>query len=533
MKKLNDLAKARDLLNIPCASWMPPRWLNTPPIEYIEHNLKVMTEHSPPLNVNFRLNQSQRVYYGHKEAIAVPRGSGKHIIVLKGRRMGVTTLEQALSYAMIKTRPGSKVVTIAQTDDAVSEIFTMVKHFHNEDKNWIKATTNSTTALSYASLRSQFTVNTAGGTAIKRGATLHRAHGSEVAFWDLNDSASMNLIASVTNACNLGEIVLESTANGSSGVFYELWQDAIRGKGSFHPIFLPWFLDHRNKIVPTMREVAEIFDTLDEDEIFLVTKHDCSVEQLAWRRMKIAGSEKGLMIFKQEFPSFSEEAFLSTGYHYYDSKMIEVLIRLAADPIYDSNGLTVWKDPQVGHRYIVAADTSEGNVGSDPTPVVVLDWRTGEQVYRLNCCLKPNVLGERIVEIAKKYNDAIIAVESNNTGHSVLNTIMNTCLYPNIYYMVDDVRAEEKELTRPGWRTDGKSKPILLAELNEALEKRHMTCNDKLFLEECRTFNGEGKVTKKGKHHGDLVIAWGIAWQVRKAWDQLSSFENDGSSFFI
>ena len=53
------------------------------------------------------------------------------------------------------------------------------------------------------------------------------------------------------------------------------------------------------------------------------------------------------------------------------------------------------------------------------------------------------------------------------------------------------------------------------------LENNLMLCNDKLFLEQCRSFrntdSGSGKVARGKGHHGDLVISWAIAWQVRKS----------------
>jgi len=60
-----------------------------------------------------------------------------------------------------------------------------------------------------------------------------------------------------------------------------------------------------------------------------------------------------------------------------------------------------------------------------------------------------------------------------------------------------------------------------LGDLDDALEKMHIKVNDMLFLDQCKTFkddNGRVKQTRSAAgHHGDLVMAWGIAWQVRKS----------------
>jgi len=517
---LNGFASAKDIILRTSNIWVPPKFTGMDVTEYIETNLKVATEDDPPLIVPMKFNPVQKKLEKLLEKIESPKTSGKRVMILKSRRMGVTTLLQAVSYAKMKIQPGFKCVTVAQTKDVVEEIFEMVKLFHKEDKNFIRASKNSTTELAYAALRTKFSVATAGGVAIKRGDTLHRVHGSEVAFWELNDKDSENLIASLDKAGNKGEMFLESTANGTAGIFYNLWVEAVSGKSRWKPLFLGWHLDVRNSIILTNDEVNEIIDTIDEDEIFLVKKFGCNANQLAWRREQVGHSEKSKRIFKQEYPAFAEEAFVSTGHGYFDSQMLESKIKECLEPIYKSEETTIWKRPEEGHTYIVAADTSEGNVDSDPSPIVILDWNTGEQVYMKNWCVRPQRLGKECVKLAKEYNGAIIAIENNNTGHSAINTVMNQELYQNVYFHEDDVRDESKKEHSPGWRTDRKTKPILLGDLDDAIEKGHMKVNDKVFIEQCKTFidkNGSAKSSGTNGHHGDLVIAWGIAWQVRSS----------------
>lgn len=521
----NGFASAKDLLRKISKVWLPPEYSGMPEIQYLEKNLKVATEDDPPLIVPFRLNPVQKVYHRLKEQIETPRTSGKRILTLKSRRMGVTTYEQGMSYSKVRTQSGARCVTVAQSDDAVTTIFEMVKLFHKEDPNYLRPSRDNETTLAYSALRSKFSVSTAKGTAIKRGDTLHRVHGSEVAFWTTDERASDNLIASLDKAANKGEIVLETTANGPSGLFYSLWQDAQSKRDRWRGLFLGWYLDSRNSIPITIEERDRIIDTLDDEELYLIEKHDCNASQLAWRREQRGTTAKSQKIFKQEYPAMPEEAFISTGFSYFDIATIELRLRQCKEPIYESDGLSIWRKPEPGRRYIVAADTSEGNPESDPSPIVVLDWESCEQVYRLNWCAKPSVLGRKCVDIAKEYNGAIIAVENNNTGHSVLNTILNQECYQNVYFHEDGVRDESKVSHVPGWRTDGRTKPILLDGLDKAIEDNLMIFNDRLFLEQCRAFKdegeGRGRATRNNNHHGDLVIAWGIALQVRRSYQSI------------
>lgn len=503
---------------------MPPEHLRIPEMEYAEKYVKIKTEDM--LVIPFRINPVQRIYYDIKARTPMPKATGKRFIVLKARRMGITTIEQCISYAQCRTRRNSKCMTIAQTKPDTAKIFEMVLRMHQDDPNFAKLDKDRKDALAYKLMRSDFSIGTAGGVAVARGDTLSRVHGSEVAFWDTNDNDTDNLIASLGEAARRGEMVLESTANGLGGWYYEKWQEAKSGDSIWTPIFLGWYMDSRNQVSVTKEESDIIVDTITDEESHLVDQFGCNINQIAWRREKSKGKAKAKKMFKQEYPSTPEEAFISTGTSYFNTDIIEKKERECKQPIRESEGLCIWAEPIEGIHYIVAADTSEGNLNSDDSPIGVLRWDNGEQVARLNWKASPSALGHKCVEFAKKYNGALIAIENNNTGHSAINTVMNQCLYNRVYYHEDLVKENPKESTTPGWRTTGLTRPLLLNELNDSLENDEMIVNDKLFLTQCRVFrdNGQGKseASRNSGHHGDLVITWGIAWQARKAKWKLS-----------
>ena len=61
-------------------------------------------------------------------------------------------------------------------------------------------------------------------------------------------------------------IFIESTANGVSGIFYDLWRGATEGKNGYVPVFIPWFTD------PDYREaVPENFERTPEEEELVAT----------------------------------------------------------------------------------------------------------------------------------------------------------------------------------------------------------------------------------------------------------------------
>jgi hypothetical protein len=509
-------ASAKDFLWRMDRNFLPPEHDRMDPMEYIEKY--VMIKDLRDLIIPFRINPVQREYKRIKDAVPMPKTTGKRILVLKARRMGVTTFEQANSYAMCRTRRNTECMTLAQTDKDTRKIFEMVLRMHKYDPNKARLDKDRKDAIAYKDMSSEFSIGTAGSTAVGRGGQLSKVHGSEVAHWDISDSDCDNLTVGLNETARLGEIVYETTANGLGGWFYERWMEASQGKGLWAPVFLGWFLDSRNAVPYTPEELEELIDTLDSEEAWLVQHKGCDPGKLLWRREKV---RVGAKLFRQEYPATPEEAFMFSGTAYFDTDVIDKLFRLCATPVHESGGFIVWKFPEKDRRYVIGVDTSEGNESSDDTPICVLDWETGEQVARYNGKLKPHVLGKKSVSVAKMYNGALLAVENNNTGHSVLNTVMNQELYTNVYWHEDPLKEDAKEEGTPGWRTTQKTRPLLLSELDEAIENRYMKVNDKLFLSQCRVFKdsgyGRSEVNRKTGSHGDLVFGWGIAWQARKA----------------
>ena len=77
-------------------------------------------------------------------------------------------------------------------------------------------------------------------------------------------------------------VFIESTANGVTGVFYDLWKGAVEGTNGYVPVFIPWYVD------PEYREPvpANFEPTPDEED--LIEKYDLDHEQLMFRRRKVA-----------------------------------------------------------------------------------------------------------------------------------------------------------------------------------------------------------------------------------------------------
>jgi hypothetical protein len=436
-------------------------------------------------------------------------------LLLKYRRGGFTTLEQALSYQLVTHVRHSQVVTLAHTNESTKRIFRIVKKYHEMDPMAPeKKGVGNATTLELAKLDSLFFIGTAGSSGFGRGDTLQRVHGSEVSKWCVGPQQYdkvTDLVAGLTEAASYGEVILETTPNGHEW-FCQTYKDAKKNMNDWYPIFLAWFHDPNNRVFDYNEE--ELRDTLTDQERTLIEKHKLDWAQIAFRRSKKTALRK---LFAQEYPEDDETCFITSGDPFFDVEFIIALIE--GLPTYKTTHVpggyqVIWKQPEADGEYVIGMDTSEGLSHSDPNGLGVLDKKTGQQVAAIHGRFDFDTLAKHGMRMSKMYNDALIGCERNNHGHAVLQRMLDLggkshLKGGNIFFFRDG---------RPGWDTNAETRPILLDELAEAVEDHYMKVFDQDFLGECLTFKKQsnGKYEADPGTHDDTVLKWGIAWQMRK-----------------
>ncbi|MCU1307077.1 MAG: hypothetical protein JWN45_1772, partial [Acidobacteriaceae bacterium] len=169
------------------------------------------------------------------------RFSGRSI-VLKARQMGITTWVAAQFFVSTITKRGTLTVLVAHDQQSAQEIFRIVHRFwENLPKRLRKGALRTSRAnvrqLVFPVLDSEYRVETAADPDAGRGLTIQNLHGSEVARWPGDAAGTLaSLRAAVTPK---GEVVLESTARGAVGCFYNEWLRAKETRHSQH--FFPWW----------------------------------------------------------------------------------------------------------------------------------------------------------------------------------------------------------------------------------------------------------------------------------------------------
>lgn len=496
---------------------------------YARHALKIRTKEGAiaPLI----LNEAQRYFLQRVEEQRAATGRVR-IIILKGRQQGLSTAVGARLIFRTTQNRAKKALVVAHKADSTRALFDMTRRYYENLPEVLKPAKrySSRSELVFddgtdKGLKSSYIVATAGGDGIARGETLQYLHLSEVAFWSKTTAQENfnSLIQAVPEADDT-EVYIESTANGITGTFAELWRGAVAGTNGFLPVFIPWHWQ------PEYRSpVPEGFDRTPDEEK-LVDAYGLDDEQLVWRRRKVA--QNGLELFKQEYPCNPDEAFLTTGRPVFDQEAIALRLREVGDPLIrmslnitedgfepDARGdLRIYAMPELTGTYTIGGDVAMGVRGGDYSVAQVLDGQKNQvAVYRGH--IHPDLFARVLQQLGRMYGDAYIACEVNNHGLLTNVRLAKDFAYPNVHQTVVKDHTLDRETTRIGFETNTKTKPMAVDELRAAFRDGLIRVNDRQTLEEMRAFivTEEGKLEAEPGHHDDAVMSLAIANHVHQS----------------
>jgi hypothetical protein len=441
-------------------------------------------------------------------------------IVLKPRQVGLTTWELARDIWFFLTRPGARVVVVCQSmsdDGAIREIAEKLRVMFASLAALgigVGVENGTITKWSLPSTKASLRVIGAGASeaaASKKGrsGTIHRLHITELAFFEFARETVNAMFECVPGPEYGTEIVIESTANGAAGLFYELYGAAKSGRSSLNPHFFSWLeqQEYRAQLAEGERMAP---DTDREREV--VGKYRATSEQLKWYRGKVA--DKGQDLVDQEYPTDEQTCWLTAGRLFFDMERTKTLLGLSREPIEvrevgreGSRGkLRIWEPFATGRTYIIVVDPSEG-VGGDPGAAVVYDRESAAHVATVHGQFSTWEMARVVADLGREANGALVVVERNNHGHAVLQALIQSIHYKNVYQGRD---------AKPGWLNNEVSRAAALEAFFDAHRESKWSSPDADSLGEMLRFvvNAKGKAEAAAGAHDDLVIAHTIAWFV-------------------
>jgi hypothetical protein len=313
-------------------------------------------------------------------------------------------------------------------------------------------------------------------------------------------------------------VVLESTANGIGGYFYDEWQRAKNGESDFVALFFAWFEEPAYEM-----EVPDGFEPTEEERGIIRRYPQVTYRKLVWRRWCIKNNCGGdTELFKQEYPSDDNEAFLVSGRPRFDIPILREYLDQCTDGkrgyleringeirfIPDPKGyIEVWDRPQ-GDSYI-GADVAKGLITGDASAAAVFD-----DSYSLNALwhgrIDPDLFADQLAMLGTHYRNALLVVEENNHGLTVLNKLKQD--YDNLYYRTSHNKLTDEVKRELGWYTSEQTKKLAIDHLAYLIRERKLRIKSRRFIEECMTYvrEDDGKTNAQQGSFDDIVMASAI-----------------------
>lgn len=215
--------------------------------------------------------------------------------------------------------------------------------------------------------------------------------------------------------------------------------------------------------------------------------------------------------------------FLGSGDTFLSADVIENIranIKSPIEKIGPRLSIWIWKKPEPGKKYVITSDVARGDA-ADFSTFSIFDHETCELVAEYMGKIQPDKLADLIDEYGRIYNEALACVEINTFGYFT-NIRLKDLKYPHLYYKsatIDPFKYQPTDLNEvPGFTTDSKSRPLMLAKLEEVLRTQTMVTYSQRLYDQLLAFIYIGNKAQASKDsNDDLVISSAIgAWLINK-----------------
>lgn len=475
------------------------------------------------------------------------------IIILKARQMGLSTAVEALIYWWTTTHKNITAMIVGHEDRSSKNLYNMFKRYYDNCNPLFKPTRkyDTKTDLTFSKedidgnqigLNSVIKTATARNTSAGRSDTIQLLHGSEIGEWENGEDLIASLLQTVPVRPNT-MIFLESTAKGIGNFFHKQWKASVKGDTPFEPFFFPWWIQDEyemdGKVEDYTEEELSIIEYMNEGtpiggRLFKITDRRRIERKILFRRYKEKEFAADPRKLYQEYPSTPHEAFVGAGRAVFDTKALLSMERLCADnlpthyelvqapdrtisPVLSPDSpLKVWDLPKRGEDYVIGADVAEGLKEGDFSVAEVIRVSDMKTVARWRGHIDPDLFGNQLDLLGRFYNFALIGVEINNHGLSVVQRLRDL-FYTKLYRREKGIDERFEEPTsKLGWQTNIKTKPLAIDALAEAIRDRHIVDYDPVFIEEAQGYvrDDAGRTNAQEGDHDDTVMAKAIALQM-------------------
>ena len=404
-------------------------------------------------------------------------------VILKARQLGISTITAAYVAWMMMFHRDKNVLVIATKFSTAANLVKKVKAIHKNLPDWMK--------IAEIAIDNRTSFELTNGSQIKASSTSGDAGRSEALSLLVIDEAAhvegldelwTGLYPTLSTG---GRCIALSTPNGVGNWFHQTCVDAEIEKNDFHLVTLPW----------------NVHPDRDQEWFDKETKN--------MSRRQIA----------QEL----ECNFNMSGETVFHPEDMELLAQTLEEPKYKTGfdrNLWIWEEFKQENTYMMTADVARGD-GADYSTFHIFNITTNEIAAEYKGKATPDLFAMLLDQTGREYGDCLLVVENNSVGWTVLSKL-EEMQYPNLYYSrksthehVEPHLAEGIGVT-PGFSTTMKTRPLVIAKLEEFVRNKLIKIKSKRLYNEMKTFvwqNGKPQAMKK--HNDDLIMACAIGCWVK------------------
>jgi hypothetical protein len=193
----------------------------------------------------------------------------------------------------------------------------------------------------------------------------------------------------------------------------------------------------------------------------------------------------------------------------------------------------IWKEPEMGHKYILGCDVSRGD-GKDSSTIVILDFENLEQVAEFQYKLPPDILAEVVYKYGNMYNAYTIIDITGGMGVATVLKLLEMD-YKHLHY--DDPKSrkltEKYAKTKyqegdkvPGFNV-GNTRLQMVSELEEHIRENKTIIRSQRLISELRTFvYKNGRPDHMEGYHDDIIMAYAMCiFVVQTSFKKLQQLE--------
>jgi len=405
-------------------------------------------------------------------------------VILKARQLGISTISAAYVLWMMMFYREKNVLVIATQFKTAANLVKKVKQIMKSLPDWMM--------IAKISIDNRASFELSNGSQIKATSTSADAGRSEALSLLVVDEAAhienmeelwAGLYPTISTG---GRVIALSTPKGVGNWFHKVCVESQQEVNDFHLTTLQW------------NRHPERDQTWFEKETKNMSKREIAQELMC--------------------------NFNASGETVIHSDDIEELQTQIAEPKYRSGfdrNYWIWEEYREGNSYLMSSDVARGD-GEDYSVFHIIKLETMEVVAEYKGKPSIDMFATFMESVGKEYGNCMIVIENNSVGFAVLDKLIEAN-YSNIYYSIkssheyiDPVTALSTNNAVAGFTTSMKTRPLIIAKLEEFIRNKLIILYSSRILEEIKTFIwNNGKAQAMRSCNDDLVMALAIACWVR------------------